>query len=80
MHNFTWLKSNIYLIVTIVDTETLINVIGKLVVEEQDDDSTVTTVGDLLASRILFKQNPKMLLKFFFLKIWDENYFTPLLF
>ena len=66
--------------VTIVDTETLTNVIGKLVVEEQDDDSIVTTLSDLLASRNLFKQNPKMLLKLFFLKIWDENYFTPLLF
>ena len=49
--------------VTIVDTETLTNVIGKLVVEEQDDDSIVTTLSDLLASRNLFKQNPKMLLK-----------------
>ena len=66
--------------VTIVDTETLTNVIGKLVVEEQDDDSIVTTLSDLLASRNLFKQNPKMLLKLFFLKIWDENYFTPLLY
>ena len=66
--------------VTIVDTETLTNVIGKLVVEEQDDDSIVTTLSDLLASRNLFKQNPKMLLKLFFLKIWDENYFTPSLF
>ena len=66
--------------VTIVDTETLTNVIGKLVVEEQDDDSIVTTLSDLLASRNLLKQNPKMLLKLFFLKIWDENYFTPLLF
>lgn len=55
-NNFTWLKSNIYLIVTIVDTETLINVIGKLVVEEQDDDSTVTTVGDLLASEIFLNK------------------------
>ena len=51
MHNFTWLKSNIYLMVTTVDTETLINVLGKLVVEEQDDDSVVTTLSDLLASR-----------------------------
>lgn len=73
------LKSNIYLIVTIV-VRNFNKCYRKVGCREQDDDSTVTTVGDLLASRNLFKQNPKMLLKFFSLKIWDRNYFTPLLF
>lgn len=65
MHNFTWLKSSIYLIVTIVDIETLINVIRRLVVEELVDDIIVTTLSDLSASRNLLK-NPKILFEILF--------------
>lgn len=54
MYNFTWLKSNVYFILIIVNTKTLINVTGKLVVEELDADSVVTTFSDLLASGNLF--------------------------
>lgn len=80
MHNFTWLKSSIYLIVTIVDIETLINVIRKLVVEELVDDIIVTTLSDLSASRNLFLKIVKYFLKSSSLKVWNEDYFTPLLF
>lgn len=66
MHNFTWLKSSIYLIVTIVDIETLINVIRRLVVEELVDDIIVTTLSDLSASRNLFLKNPKILFEILF--------------
>lgn len=41
MHNFTWLKSSTDFILIIVDTETFVNVIGKLVVEDISDGSII---------------------------------------